>query len=127
MVEAEALATPYQTAFRAGAVEGRADTLEAGRGGRGGMRPHELLEAALATCMAITARMALEELGIEAPGLRVRVELERSERETAYVYELRGDRGLTAAQRAAVYDRLERCPVRRTLSRPARFEQRAVA
>jgi putative redox protein len=58
-----------------------ADTFKNGTGGSAGMRPHELLEASLATCMTISARMALADLGL--PGgeasVRVRVRLERKQ------------------------------------------------
>jgi hypothetical protein len=58
--------------------------------GRTGMRPHELLEASLATCITISARMALADLGL-AHGetrVRVRVHLEREESATRLRYEL---------------------------------------
>jgi putative redox protein len=41
------------------------------------LRPHELLEASVATCMAISARMALADLGVPDGEVRVRVHLER--------------------------------------------------
>ena len=64
MAEATALPAPYQVRFRVGQNAGLAGTVKHGAGGSAGLRPHELLEAALATCMTITARMALAELGL---------------------------------------------------------------
>lgn len=49
MIEATALPVAWQVSFRAGKKEGRADTVKDGTGGSAGMRPHELLEASLAT------------------------------------------------------------------------------
>jgi len=125
MVEARSLENRYQTELRAGSRRIVADTHKDGLGGGAGMRPHELLEAALASCLAISARMALQELGMEEPRLGVRVELERGAQETVFVYALEPHRALNDAQRAAIYARLEHSPVRETLSRPLRFEQRA--
>ncbi|MDL4773383.1 MULTISPECIES: OsmC family protein [Thermomonosporaceae] len=57
------MTTPYQVQFRAGQNAGLADTVKDEVGGSVGLRPHELLEAALASCMTISARMELAELG----------------------------------------------------------------
>jgi putative redox protein len=54
--------------------------MKLGVGGIGGFRPHELLEAALATCTTITARMALAERGLDDAGVGVRVEVGASRR-----------------------------------------------
>ncbi|MER7397446.1 hypothetical protein ABT381_18280 [Streptomyces sp. NPDC000151] len=95
-VEARMPAIPYQVAYRAGKNEGVADTCKADVGGSAGMRPHELLEAALATCMTITARMTLADLGVagigetgigEAEGgVSARVVLGRGETATDFRY-----------------------------------------
>src|SRR6185437_5638480 len=77
MIEATALPAAWQVSFRAGDNEGLADTVKNGAGGSAGMRPHELLEASLATCMTISARMTLSDLGIADGEVRVRVHLER--------------------------------------------------
>ncbi|TGG86507.1 OsmC family protein [Streptomyces albus] len=79
MVEAAALTEPWQVVYRTGGHAGLADTVKEGAGGSAGMRPHELLEASLATCMTISARMALADLGVADAGVSVRVHLEREE------------------------------------------------
>ena len=94
MIEATALPAAWQVRFRAGENEGLADTVKAGTGGSAGMRPHELLEASLATCMTISARMALAELGITDGDVRVRVHLERGESATRFRHELALDPAL---------------------------------
>ncbi|MFE6691685.1 OsmC family protein [Streptomyces sp. NPDC057743] len=121
MIEAAALPTPWQVRFRAGDNEGLADTLKAGVGGTTGMRPHELLEASLATCLTISARMALAELGVVEAEVSVRVHLAREETATRFCYELSLDPEL-AAHRPAVLERLARSPVRATLSKPLSFD-----
>jgi len=121
MVEAAALPAPWQVRFQAGGNESIADTRKAGVGGSAGMRPHELLEAALATCMTISARMALAELGVHVAGVRVRVHLERQEEATRFRYELLLDPELEA-YRGAVAERVACSPVLSTLSKPLIFE-----
>src|SRR5215471_14784452 len=96
MIEATALPATWQVRFRAGDNEGLADTIKDGAGGSAGLRPHELLEASLATCMAISARMALAAMGLAhgEASVRVRVHLEREESATRFRYELALDPAL---------------------------------
>ncbi len=117
-VEAHALGVAYQTRFTAGDHTGLADTRKDNVGGSVGMRPHELLEAALATCMAITARMAMEEFGLAAPAVSVRVRLERSDRATIVRYGVTANPRLDDVRREVLANRLERSPVARTLRAP---------
>jgi putative redox protein len=121
MIEATALPAAWQVRFRAGGNEGRADTVKDGTGGSAGMRPHELLEAALATCMTMSARMALADLGVTAGEVCVRVHLEREQSATRFRYELTLGPALEP-HRPAVTERIERSPVRATLSKKLIFE-----
>jgi putative redox protein len=124
VVEATSLPAAWQVRFQAGDNEGRADTVKDGTGGSAGLRPHELLEAALATCMTISARMALADLGVPDGKVRVRVHLERERSATRFRYELVLDPALEP-HRPAVTERVERSPVRSTLSQPLIFEPAA--
>jgi putative redox protein len=121
MIEATALPLAWQVSFRAGDNEGCADTVKDGVGGNAGMRPHELLEASLATCMTISARMALADLGVTHGKVGVRVHLEREESATRFRYELILDPALEP-HRPAITQRIERSPVRATLSQQLIFE-----
>lgn len=124
MVEATALPVPYQVTFLAGENAGLADTVKHGVGGSAGMRPHELLEAALATCMTITARMALAELEAPSTQVTVTVTCEREESSTRFRYGISLDPALNDEQATVLAERLERSPVRQTLSKPVVFEPR---
>ena len=123
MIEATALPAAWQVRFRAGDNEALADTLKNGTGGSAGMRPHELLEASLATCMTIAARMALADLGVThgEASVCVRVHLEREESATRFRYDLALDPALEP-HRSAVMERIQRSPVRATLSKQLIFE-----
>lgn len=122
MIESRPLQDPYAVEYRAGTHVGRADTIKNGVGGTTGMRPHELLEAALASCMTITARMAADDLGICAEGIRVAVELERNEGTTVFHYRLELPDGLSEAEIGTFEARVGSSPVRRTLSAGLRFQ-----
>jgi putative redox protein len=121
MIEATALPAAWQVRFRAGKKEGLAGTVKDGTGGPAGMRPHELPEASLATCMTISARMALADLGVTEGQVSVRVHLERGESATRFRYEPALDPALEP-HRPAVMERIECSPVRATLSRQLVFE-----
>ncbi|GAA1566642.1 hypothetical protein GCM10009804_24190 [Kribbella hippodromi] len=121
MVEAVALTQPWQVRFRAAGNEGVADTQKNGIGGTAGLRPHELLEAALATCLTISGRMFLTELGVDDEHLKVSVDLGREETVTRFRYQV--ELGPAAEpHREAVLARLEASPVRRTLTKTLVFE-----
>jgi putative redox protein len=115
MIEATALPTPYQVRFRSGGNAGLADTMKEGKGGFAGLRPHELLEAALASCMTMTARMALDTLGHPAAEVTVRVQLHRDGTASQFRYDVQLDRTVEDAAREVVLERVAACPVRRTL------------
>jgi putative redox protein len=123
MVEAQPLATAYRTEVVAGENGLIADTRKDGRGGSAGMRPHELLEAALATCMTITARMALEEVGAQGTAVIARVWLERAAAASTFHYELELGGALSGEQRCRVLARVRQCPVRRTLTQAPDFAE----
>jgi putative redox protein len=113
----------YRTRFSDGMHDGIAD-VTVGKGGEfGGFRPHDLLEAALATCVNITVRMYADNHNMPLVGVTTRVELDRSQPEQAkfrYTVELVGDLG--AEEREKLFEAANACPVRRTLSRTMAFE-----
>lgn len=123
-VEAKGLREPYATEFSNGRFAAQADTT-ADKGGReAGFRPHELLEASLATCVSMTARIVADERGIPLEFATTRVALDRSgEDETVFEYsvELHGD--LSDSQRTELLDEVSRrSSVRRTLSKRISFK-----
>lgn len=112
----------FVTTFDNGAFSGPSDTT-ADKGGSGlGFRPHELLEAALGDCMAITARMYAKKYGLALESVRVTVDVDRSQPDRAEFVcsmQLAGD--LTERQREKIVRAAENCPVRKTLSRRIGF------
>jgi putative redox protein len=88
------------------------------KGGFGqGFRPHELLEAALATCLTMTVRIAAEKFGYPLIRAVARVELDRGNPE-AIIFNcaLDLDGELDDTQRARLLRAAEHCPVGQTLA-----------
>jgi putative redox protein len=122
MIRAKSQPTPYQTCFSDGEHEGISDTTADKGGQHSGFRPHDLLEAALATCVSMTVRMYAEHHGIPLRGVTANVSLDRGADEAVFRYDVELDGDLTTEQRARLLRAAAACPVRRTLSKRIRFE-----
>ena len=124
MIWAKAESTNYLTTFTNGEQVAQSDTTPDKGGGGLGFRPHELLEAALASCLNMTLRMAAEERAIPLTGTVVTVSLNRGlpggqPPTFEYQVELQGE--ITEAQREQLLAALEECAVRNTLSQALHF------
>ena len=97
-----------------------ADTASENGGDDLGADPHELLDAALASCTALTLQLYARRKGMRLVAVDVAVDHEESDgvyrmrREVRLVGDLSGD------ERARLLEIANRCPVHRTLS--GRFE-----
>ena len=79
----------YQTTFSNADREALADAPVAKGGGGQGFGPHELLEAALATCLNMSVRMRATELGLRVDDVRTTVSVDRSrDTETFFNYSI---------------------------------------
>jgi putative redox protein len=89
------------------------------KGGQGaGFGPHELLEAALGTCLNIWMRMKADELRFPLAAVSTRVSLNRDKAATAiFEYSLNLEGPLTAEQREQLLALATTCPVSQTLLR----------
>jgi putative redox protein len=127
MIRATTEEERYLTKFTNGTGSGYADA-SAAQGGTGtSFRPHELLEAALATCVNVALRMYAEKHGMPLDDVVTEVKLDSSSPEESvfrYDIELLG-RNLTQEQRAKLLEIARACSVRRTLAKPIRFESNA--
>jgi len=123
MIVAESEPARWQCTFSNGTVESTADTTGDHGGGETGIRPHELLEAALATCLNMTVRMAAAERGAELDGVTTTVDLDRDceEPTVAYAIDIVGVEEQIEDDLRAVADG---CPVHETLSAELEFEER---
>jgi putative redox protein len=94
------------------------------KGGLGnGLRPHELLEAALASCINITIRIIAKERGINIENVMTEVEVIKSESKTVFNYEITLDDKLNEDDKQFFLNIINLCAVKQTLSKPLEFVQ----
>ncbi len=117
----------YKAVLTDGNHEICADTTADKGGGNAGFRPHDLLEAALASCLNMSLRMCAEKNNIPFTEIRTTVALNRTvPGEVAFAYSFEVNGPLTREQQEVLRRAAESCPVRRTLSGKISFtaEQR---
>lgn len=102
------------------------DTLKDGKGGNAGMRPHELLESALAACMRMSIDMAAERSGTTLPAVIVRVTIDRQDRETGFDVSLHFATTPSPAHEALAREAVRTSPVAQTLGKPVAIRPAAI-
>jgi|SRR5579883_478497 len=117
MIRSSSLAIPYQTTFTNGSHTAIADVPIEKGGAGAGFGPHELLEAALATCLTMTVQMYAAKHGIPLTRAHCEVRIDRSvPNAVALHYCLTFDGVLTDEQSAQLWEAASKCPVGRTLT-----------
>ena len=108
----------YQTSFSNGKHTAYADTTEDKGGASSGFRPHELLEAALASCLNMHLRMYADTHNISLDEVQTTVTLDRSlPNEVIFEYSIDLVGSLTKEQRQRLLQIAKTCPVHKTLSK----------
>ena len=123
MIRTSSEETPYRTQFSNGKHASISDSAPDKGGSGDGFRPHELLEAALATCMNMAIRMCAREHGIALTSVSTTVTLDRGKIDEACfrcVIDLPED--LPPADRRRLIEAARLCSVHRTLSRKFTFQ-----
>lgn len=117
MIHATITDASYRTAFTSNTSTAVAD-LPQSKGGAGeGFGPHDLLEAALATCLTITARMFAVKCGWTLSKVECDVRIDRTDPDAvAFDYVLGLGSDLTPVQEQELRAAVARCPVARTLT-----------
>jgi putative redox protein len=97
----------------------------ADKGGTGlGIRPHELLEAALASCMNISLRKNAENMGVMLRNVETFVHVNRTvEGKTIFEYGYNILDDLDETSKEKIADILKDCAVRKTLSKQIEFRK----
>lgn len=121
-VLAELSGAPYRTTITARGITAIADE-PADHGGQDtGLRPHELLLSALASCTAITLRMYADRKQWDVGAISVNATLERTqtgkEIDSRIHLEIGFGHALPADQRERLLQIAGACPVHRTLESP---------
>ncbi|HDR9503649.1 OsmC family protein [Burkholderia cepacia] len=127
MVTATRLGKPYCVEIGNGRSVVRSDTRKDGQGGDAGMRPHELLESALAACVCMSIDLAARRAGVTLPACTADVTVDRLDHETGFDIALRFAAPLSRAQQTLVRDAVQASPVARTLGKPIRVRPATIA
>ncbi|MBI3808550.1 MAG: OsmC family protein [Nitrospirae bacterium] len=115
----------YQTRFTNGTHSAVSDTTKDKGGSESGFRPHDLLEAALASCINMTLRMYADQHNIPLSGVTTRVTLDRTHPvETVFEYGIELHGSLSQDHRDRLLEVAKKCPVRQTLSKSIGFRAR---
>lgn len=123
MIRVRSMSDSYQCCFdQEGTIV--IDTL-ANKGGTGqGIRPHQLLEAALASCMNISLRMKAAQYGIELKNVETMVRLNRDfAGKSIFEYECNIKDQLAEEVRAKITATAGECAVRTTLTNQIEFHR----
>lgn len=116
MTTASIASAAYRAEIRNGRHEIIADEPLNLGGGDTGPTPDELLEAALASCTAITLRMYANRKEWPVTGIHVAVYLERKEDKTIFTRNIQIEGTIAEAQRERLLQIAKACPVSKTLS-----------
>lgn len=112
----------YRVVVSNGEHEIIADTTIQKGGAGSAMRPHELLEAALAACLNMTIRMYADKKGIPLTKITTRVTADRDRPgETIFRYSYAFDGCLTDRQLEGLHRVAAACPVQMTLANRITF------
>ena len=112
----------YKTFFTNGNHKGFSDTTEKNGGANAGFRPHDLLEAALATCLNMWVRMCAENHHMSLSTVTTQVDIDRSHPEkVVFRYDIDIDGDITEEQRRKLLQIAKTCPVHKTLSKDISF------
>ncbi len=97
------------------------------KGGSGNyIRPHELLEAAFASCLNISIQNELNKMSINDASVVTKVNLRRDNMTDAifeYQVEIKGE-NISSEIESQIKEIIRTCPVRRTLSKVIKFEEK---
>lgn len=113
----------YKCLFSDGAHEVQADTTADKGGAAAGVRPHDLLEAALASCLNVYLRIYADNHNIPLQEVTTQVTLDRTvPTEPTFKYSIELTGPLSAEQRQKLLIVSRECPVHKTLSQKFSFQ-----
>lgn len=116
MTTASIASTNYSVLLQNGRHEFRADEPIAGGGTDSGPTPDELLEAALASCTAITLKMYAERKEWPVAGITVTVTMQREGDNSSFERKITINGNTTDEQRQRLLQIAKACPVSKTLT-----------
>ncbi len=122
MIRTENEEINYKTKFSNGEHSAFSDTTMDKGGSNSGFRPHELLEAAVASCMNMHIRMFAKNHNMNVSEVKTEVSLNRNEPESAvFEYKVKVYGRLTGLEKEKLMQIVQSCPVKKTLSKRIDF------
>ena len=122
MITATSREENYQVSFSDGVHTALSDTTEDKGGGNSGFRPHDLLEAALASCLAMWLKMYATNHGYAVSAVESTVSIDRSQPdETIFNYSIDISGELTEEELEKLLQVAQTCAVHKTLSKKISF------
>lgn len=115
MTTASSSSTTYRTEIRNEQHTLTADEPLSLGGGDTGPTPDSLLEAALASCTAITLRMYANRKEWPITGIHVTVQLERKEAKSIFIRNIQIEGAIDETQKQRLLQIAQACPVSKTL------------
>lgn len=118
MITAKSGISKYQVDFTDGLHEGVSDTTEDKGGTNSGFRPHDLLEAALATCLNMWLRMHADNHNYPVSHVETTVSLDRSRpNEVIFNFSINISGSLSSPEKQKLISVAKTCPVHKTLTK----------
>lgn len=125
MITTKSNAADYLTEFTNGELVGACDAPACKGGKDAGFTPFALLEASLAGCLNITARVYAQSHGIELESVETTVCLKPGEEGSVFEYCVKLPESLSDKDRKRVLAALKGCPIHGILGKPVSFEHKA--
>ena len=88
-----------------------------------GFRPHELLEAALASCINISIRMIAKKQNIQLDNVETQVVIEKLDEKSIFNYKIKLDDNIENKDKEYLMNIIDLCAVKQTLSKQLEFVQ----
>lgn len=118
MAIATSTSTPYVTDISSGGFEFTADTTWQDVGGTAAPSPHDLLDASLAACIAMTVRIAADSRGTSLDRVTVEVtNIDDDPQASSFTCTVRLEGDLTDKERAGLLRVAHHCPISKLLTK----------
>jgi putative redox protein len=122
MIECKSEKANYCCKTEIGGFTIQSDVTEDKSGLGNGIRPHDILATAFASCLNMSVRMACDKKQIRIDSVTSKVNLIREESKTIFTYQIEFSNSLPEDTRQDILKIIENCPVRKTLSKPIEFQ-----
>jgi len=123
MVECKSEKDKYCCTANIGMFSIQSDTTSDKGGFENGIRPHDILATAFASCLNMSVRMACDKRNISIENVITHVGLIREDSRTIFTYQIEFGNQISIESKNEILKLVENCPVRKTLSKPIEFHQ----